>query len=68
MKSIIKIYVIRSSESICKRILMNYVLKKGKKIVFFGKEVKRKVAIRTHYSQAEIDIQQKIALQPEFFL
>ena len=36
--------------------------------MFFGKEIKRKVAIRMHYSQAEIDIPPKITLQPEFFL
>ena len=36
--------------------------------MIFGKEKKRKVAIRMHYSQAEIDIPPKITLQPEFFL
>ena len=46
----------------------NYVLKKGKILMFFGKEIKRKAAIRMHYSQAEIDIPPKITLQVEFFL
>ena len=46
----------------------NYVLKKGKILTFFGKEIKWKVAIRMHYSQAEIDRPPKIALQPTFFL
>ena len=36
--------------------------------MFFGKEVKRKVAIRMHYNQAKIDVLPKITLQPEFFL
>ena len=36
--------------------------------MFFGKEIKQKVAIRMHYSQAEIDIPPKITLKPEFFL
>ena len=47
---------------------INYVLKKGKLLMFFEKEIKGKVAIRMHYSQAEIDILPKITLQPEFFL
>ena len=34
----------------------------------FWKGNKTKVAIRVHYSQAEIDILPKITLQPEFFL
>ena len=34
----------------------------------FGKEIKWKVIIRMHYSQAEIDIPPKITLQPELFL
>ena len=37
-------------------------------INFFGKEIKRKVAIRIHYSKAEVDIPLIITLQPEFFL
>ena len=41
---------------------------KGKILMFLGKEIKRKVAKRMHYSQAEIDIPPKITLQPEFFL
>ena len=48
--------------------LKNYFLKKEKIFMFFGKEIKRKVAIRMHYSQAVIDMPPKIALQPEFFL
>ena len=31
--------------------------------MFFGKELKRKVAIRMHYSQADIDVPPKITLQ-----
>ena len=31
--------------------------------MFFGKEIKRKMAIRMYYSQAEIDRPPKIALQ-----
>ena len=46
----------------------NNVLESGKMLMFYGKEIKRKMAIRMHYSQAEIDIPPKIALQPEFFL
>ena len=46
----------------------NYFLKKGKMLMFFGKETKWKVVIRMHYNQAEIDIPQKITLQSEFFL
>ena len=46
----------------------NYVLKYGKILMFFGKEIKRKVTIRIHYSQAEKEIPAKITLQPEFFL
>ena len=42
--------------------LKNYVLKKEKTLMFFGKEIKRKVAIRMHYSQADIDIPPKITL------
>ena len=72
MKSIIKFYVIGASENICKWILINfsknYVLKKGKILMFFGKEIKRKAAIRMHHSQAEIVISPKITSQPEFFL
>ena len=72
MKSIIKFYVIGASGNICKLILMiflkNYVLKKRKIIMFCGKEIKRKVAISMHYTQAEIDVPPKITLQPEFFL
>ena len=75
MKSIIKFYVIGTSEIIYKWILTifffflkNYVLKKGKIIIFFGQEIKRKVAKRMHYSEAEIDISPIITLQPEFFL
>ena len=30
--------------------------------MFFGKEIKRKVAIRMHYSQAEIDVPPKKTL------
>ena len=48
--------------------LKNYVLKKGKILMFFKKEIKQKVAIRMHNSQAEIDMPPKITLQPEFFL
>ena len=44
------------------------VLKKDKLLMFFGKEIKRKVAIRMHYSQAEVHIPPKITLQPEFKL
>ena len=47
--------------------LKNYVLKKGK-ILVFGKELKWKVAIRIHYNQAGIDILPKITLQLKFFL
>ena len=36
--------------------------------MFLGKEKERKVAMRMHYSQAEIDISPKITLQLEFFL
>ena len=36
--------------------------------MFFGKEIERKVAIRMHYSQAEMDIPPKTTLQPKFFL
>ena len=36
--------------------------------MFFGKEIIRKLVIRMHYSQAEIDMPQKTVLQPEFFL
>ena len=36
--------------------------------MFFGKEIKRKVAKRMHYSQAELDISPKITLQTEYFL
>ena len=73
MKSIIKFYVIGASENICKRILMNFFeklcfLKKGKILMFFVEEIKRKVAIRIHYRQAELDISSKITLQSEFFL
>ena len=72
MKSINKLYVNGASENICKWIPMNffkkYILKKGKILMYFGKEIKRKVAIRMHYSQAEIDTPPKITLQPEFFL
>ena len=46
----------------------NYVLKKGKLSMFFRKEIKRKVEIRMHYSQAEINIPSKITLQSQFFL
>ena len=46
----------------------NYALKRGKILMFFGMEIKRKVAIKMHYSQAEIDVPAKIELQPEFFL
>ena len=42
--------------------------KKGKILMFFGKEIKQKVSIRMHYIQADIEIPPKIALQPEFFL
>ena len=68
-----EIYIIGASEIICKWILLiffwkNYVLRKGKILMFIGREIKRKVAIRMDYSQAEIDIQPKITLQPEFFL
>ena len=45
----------------------NYVLKTGK-IRSFGKKIKRKVAMRMHYSQAEINIPPKFTLQLEFFL
>ena len=66
MKSIIKFYVIGASESICKWILMNFFEKlyfeKMKILMFFGKEIKQKVAIKMHYSQAEIDILPKITL------
>ena len=72
MKSITKFYVIGASENICKWILMSFLeklfWKKGKYQCFFGKEIKRKVGIRMHYSQAEIDIPPKITLKPEFFL
>ena len=72
MKSIIKFYAIGASENVCKWILMNFFEKlcfeKRENINGFGKEIKRKVAIRMHYSQAEIDIPPKITLQPEFFL
>ena len=34
--------------------------------MFFGKGIKRKVAIKMNYSQAEIDKPPKITLQPEF--
>ena len=73
MKTIIKFYVIGASKNICKRILKNFFeklcFKKRKTInVFFGKEIKRKVSIRMHYSQAEIDMPPKITLQPECFL
>ena len=67
MKSIIKFYVIGASENICKWIIMifffskNYVLKNGKISMFFGKEIKRKVAIRIYCSPP------KNTLQPEFF-
>ena len=47
--------------------LKNYALKKVKILMFFGKEIKWKVTIRMHYSQAEIDVPPKITLQPEFF-
>ena len=43
-------------------------MEKGEIIMFFRKEIKRKMAIRMHYSQAEIDIPPKVTLQPEFFL
>ena len=50
----------------------NYVLKKGKILMFFGKEIKQKVAIRMHYQQytyqAEIYILLKTTSEPEFFL
>ena len=46
----------------------NYFLKKGKTLMCFGKEIKRKVAIRMHYSQAKIDEPPKITLEFEFFL
>ena len=60
MKSIIKFYVyafgkflqINTNEFFPK----NYVLKKGKILMFYGKELKRKMAIRMHYSQSESDI------------
>ena len=45
----------------------NYVLKKGKILMFLEKEIKWKEAIRMHYSQAEIDVPPKITLQPDFF-
>ena len=70
MKWIIRFYVIEDSENICKWILMNFfekVFEKGKISMFFGKEIKRMVAIRMHYSRAEINIPPKIILQPEFF-
>ena len=35
--------------------------------MLFGKEIKRKVALRMHYCRAELDVPPKIALQPEFF-
>ena len=73
MKSIIKFYDIGASENSCKRILIIFFKKicfeKRKKILmYFGKEIKRKLAIKMHYSQAEIDIPPKITLQPEFLL
>ena len=74
MKSIIKFYVIGASENFCKWILMNFFeklsfeKKKRKILMLFGKEMKRKVAIRMHYSQTQIDMPQKITLQSEFFL
>ena len=37
-------------------------------IMFFGKEIKRKLTIKMNYNEAEIDIPPKITLQPEFFL
>ena len=40
---------------------------KRENINVFWKDIKRKVAIRMHYSQAEIDISSKITLQPKFF-
>ena len=53
MKSIIKFDVIHgASENICKWVLMNFFeklcfeKKKGKILMFFGKEIKRNVAIR----------------------
>ena len=41
---------------------------KRENINVFGKEIKRKLAIRMHYSQAKIHILPKITLKPEFFL
>ena len=40
---------------------------KRENINFFEKEIKRKAAIRMHYSQAEMYIPPKITLQPEIF-
>ena len=47
--------------------LKKYLLRKGK-IFFFGQNIKKKVVIRMHYSQLEVDIPPKITLQSEFFL
>ena len=41
-------------------------MKKEKILMFFGKEIKRKVAIRMQYNQAEINIPPKITLQPGY--
>ena len=41
---------------------------KKKNINGSRKEIKRKVVIRMHYSQAEIDIPSKMTLESEFFL
>ena len=48
--------------------LKNYILKKEKTLMFFGKEIKRKVVTTMHYCQAEIGTSPKIIQQPEFFL
>ena len=49
--------------------LKNYFffLKKGKIFMYFGKNVKWKMVIRMHYSQAEMDIPPKMTLQPDIF-
>ena len=60
-----------ASGSICKWINLNFseklFLKKRKILMSFGKETKRKMAIRMHFSQAQIDVSPKIALQLEIF-
>ena len=72
MKSIIKFYVIGALDNICKRIRMIFFEKlcfeKRENINVFGKEMKRKIAIRMHYSQAETDIPAKITSKPECLL